>query len=80
MRVDKQTQESAEYECILSKQAPDFYYRRKTRKSGEHIRQVRLTQNKKECIHKKMVGARLSLPLRIGTTLNLKDQLNTVAR
>jgi hypothetical protein len=34
----------------------------------------------KECIHKKMAGAKPCLPLRIGTTLNLKDQLNTGAR
>ena len=34
----------------------------------------------KECIHKKMAGARPHLSLRIETTLNLKDQINTGAR
>jgi hypothetical protein len=45
---DKQirTQGECVSECIFPKQAPDFEYRRKTRKLGEYIPQGTLTQSK----------------------------------
>jgi hypothetical protein len=81
-RIDKQTQkqECAESECSLST-------RLLIQKKNKKVRLTHLpsytdthTHTQKECIHEKMVGARPCLPLRIGTTLNLKDQLNTGAR
>jgi hypothetical protein len=50
LRNDKQiqTQGSAVPGCIFTKQAPVLYYRRKTRKLGEYIRQGTLVLNTKQ--------------------------------
>ena len=52
-------------ECIVQTNTRLFYTEGKQEKPGKHILQVTLTQNKKECIHKKMAGSRLSLPLKM---------------
>jgi hypothetical protein len=44
---------------VLSKRTPDFFIQKKNKKNqvnGEHICQITLIQNRKECIHKKMAG------------------------
>jgi hypothetical protein len=66
--------ESVYLNVISQKQALILSYRRKTRRLGEYICQgtsiMVLYTKQRKCIHKKMVGARLCLQLRIGTTLN----------
>ena len=67
-KIDKQTQtrESVlDMNVFCPKEHQTFNTEEKQEKLGEHICQLTLTQNKKECIHKKMAGARQHLPLRM---------------
>jgi hypothetical protein len=48
-----QTQESVLDLNVMSKQTPDFFIQKKNKKPGEHIRQVTVTQNKRNTFIKR---------------------------
>jgi hypothetical protein len=63
-RIDRQTQtrESVlDLNAFCPNEHQTFNTEEKQEKPSKHICQVTLTQNKKECIHKKMAGTRLRM-------------------